>query len=216
MRSYVKSEFIKLTHQKLFIIAFVLYIIFLMSLLFQITKNTFAGQYKFFTTITILFICFYQILSIGEWQEKKIIRYYLEYIPNRNRLLYFEYGKYIGFYIVMNLLFLLPSYSLLGIIHQQVVLYFIIFCLYLTINMNLLIYFERIGIIIILSLLLLWILPNLINLLIVKSSVYRLQLFYYLSPDSFSTYTPITLALAMIYLVLFFLLSMFQFARKEY
>ena len=185
-------------------------------MLFQIKESVFVAQYKFATTITILFICFYQILSIGEWQEKKMIRYYLEYIPNRNKLLCFEYMKYIGLYIVMNLLFLLPSYSLLGMIYQQVLLYFVIFCLYLTINMNLLIYFEKVGITIILSFLLLWILPNLINLLIIKSNFYSIQLFYYLSPDSFSTYNPITLALALLYFILFSLLSMFQFTRKEY
>lgn len=216
MRSYMKSEFIKLIHQKFFIAALVFYMIFLMGLLFQIKESVFVAQYKFATTITILFICFYQILSIGEWQEKKMIRYYLEYIPNRNKLLCFEYMKYIGLYIVMNLLFLLPSYSLLGMIYQQVLLYFVIFCLYLTINMNLLIYFEKVGITIILSFLLLWILPNLINLLIIKSNFYSIQLFYYLSPDSFSTYNPITLALALLYFILFSLLSMFQFTRKEY
>ena len=216
MKYYIKSEIIKFSHQKLFLLSFVLYLACCVFIVFQAKRGEFLSQYKFFSTITILFLSLCQILSIGEWQEKKIIHYYLEYIPNRIKLLCFIYGEYVSIYLVVNLVFLSLNYSSLGIVMHQLLVYPIIFLLYIAINMNLLIYFEKVGVTMILSFILLWILPNLINIILSQTSVYSFQIFYYLSPDSFTAFTPVTCIIALMYIVMFFLLSLFQFMKKEY
>ncbi|EPI60937.1 hypothetical protein HMPREF1580_00047 [Gardnerella vaginalis JCP8070] len=216
MKHYIKSEIIKFSHQKLFLLSFVLYLACCVFIVFQAKRGAFLSQYKFFSTITILFLSLYQILSIGEWQEKKIIHHYLEYIPNRIKLLCFIYGEYVSIYLVVNLVFLSLKYSSLGIVMHQLLVYPIIFLLYIAINMNLLIYFEKVGVTMILSFILLWILPNLINIILSQTSVYSFQIFYYLSPDSFTAFTPVTCIIALMYIVMFFLLSLLQFTKKEY
>lgn len=216
MKYYIKSEIIKFSHQKLFLLSFVLYLACCVFIVFQAKRGAFLSQYKFFSTITILFLSLYQILSIGEWQEKKIIHYYLEYIPNRIKLLCFIYGEYVSIYLVVNLVFLSLKYSSLGIVMHQLLVYPIIFLLYIAINMNLLIYFEKVGVTMILSFILLWILPNLINIILSQTSVYSFQIFYYLSPDSFTALTSATCIIALMYIVMFFLLSLLQFMKKEY
>lgn len=216
MIEYFKSEIIKLSHQKLFVFALMSYFSFYIALLIQIREREFVNQYRFFSTVTILFLCIYQILSFGELHEKKIIRYYFEYIPNRSKLIALEYLKYILAYVVLNVPVLLYGFSFWGLVKYQVFLYFMIYLLYLVINMNLVIYFEKVGVTIILSLLLLWILPNLVNLLLVRTSIYYVQVFYYLSPDSFTKVTFVTFCIAMLYIGVLFLLSLLQFNSKEY
>ena len=120
-------------------------------------------------------------------------------------------------YIILNLIFIIPESYYINIIVQKIVVYFMIFCLYIAINMNLLIYFEKTGVVVVLSLLLLWILPNFVNVLLVNSSIYQLQIFYYLSPDSFSGLESIiTIIFVSLYTLLAILFSVFQFIRKEY
>lgn len=217
MKKFIKSEYVKISHQKLFLTTLMIYICFTIFLVTHISEDSIISQYKFFSTITISFLTLYQLLSIGEWHDKKIIRYYLECISNRYKLIGYEYLKYIGMYIILNLIYIIPESYYINIIVQKIVVYFMIFCLYIAINMNLLIYFEKTGVVLVLSLLLLWILPNFVNVLLVNSSIYQLQIFYYLSPDSFSGLESIiTIIFVSLYTLLAILFSVFQFIRKEY
>ena len=217
MKKFIKSEYVKISHQKLFLTTLIMYIVFTIFLVAHTREDSIIPQYKFFSTITISFLTLYQLLSIGEWHDKKIIRYYLECIPNRHKLIGYEYLKYIGMYIILNLIFIIPESYYIHTMLQKIVVYFMIFCLYIAINMNLLIYFEKTGVVVVLSLLLLWILPNFVNILLVNTSIYQLQIFYYLSPDSFSGFESIiTTIFVSLYTILAVLFSVFQFVRKEY
>ena len=217
MKKFIKSEYVKISHQKLFLTTLIMYIVFTIFLVAHTREDSIIPQYKFFSTVTISFLTLYQLLSIGEWHDKKIIRYYLECIPNRYKLIGYEYLKYIGMYIILNLIFIIPESYYIHTMLQKIVVYFMIFCLYIAINMNLLIYFEKTGVVVVLSLLLLWILPNFVNILLVNTSIYQLQIFYYLSPDSFSGFESIiTTIFVSLYTILAVLFSVFQFVRKEY
>ena len=120
-------------------------------------------------------------------------------------------------YIILNLIFIIPESYYIHTMFQKILVYFMIFCLYIAINMNLLIYFEKTGVVVVLSLLLLWILPNFVNILLANTSIYQLQIFYYLSPDSFSGFESIiTTIFVFLYTLLAVLFSIFQFVRKEY
>ena len=101
MKKFIKSEYVKISHQKLFLTTLMIYICFTIFLVTHISEDSIISQYKFFSTITISFLTLYQVLSIGEWHDKKIIRYYLECISNRYKLIGYEYLKYIGMYIIL-------------------------------------------------------------------------------------------------------------------
>lgn len=96
MKKFIKSEYVKISHQKLFLTTLMIYIGFTIFLVTHTREDSIISQYKFFSTVTISFLTLYQLLSIGEWHDKKIIRYYLECIPNRYKLIGYEYLKYIG------------------------------------------------------------------------------------------------------------------------
>ncbi|MCS4487503.1 hypothetical protein [Streptococcus sciuri] len=216
MKKFIRAEILKIYRQKFFIIALILYFVLSVFLLTHIRENTIVSQYRFFATITILLLTFYQILSIGELQDKKIIRYYLEYIPDRYKFICYEYLKYICLYIFLNFIFCSFQVFRFDRIEQNILIYFIIFCLYIGINMNILFYIEKTSVTIIVSSLLLWVLPNLVNFLLENKSFYSIQLFYYLSPDSFSSVTSTAIFTSSIYFVAMVLFSIIQFVRKEY
>ncbi len=211
---FYTSEFIKLKSQKAFIMIASLYVIGLIFLLFQVSETNVKDIYRIFNAITFFIITSWHILSFGEIIEKGIIRYYLEYLPNRTAFLMWIYIEYSLVYLLLSVSFVILTG---GQLFNHFFVYLMIFLLYITINTVLIINIGRSAMTILLSIILLWVLPNLVNYIFSGMIVYDFQLFYYLSSDSFTQFHSVKeIVIPLIYVIIFYSLSMYQFKRKEY
>ncbi|SQG13045.1 Uncharacterised protein [Streptococcus sobrinus] len=100
---------------------------------------------------------------------------------------------------------------------EQFLVYLIFSLLYLMINATVIINIGKSGIGLLSSIIGLWILPDLVNYIFSRTDIFDIQLAYYLSPNTFRGITSIfNILVPFSYIVLFYILSIFQFNRKEF
>lgn len=217
MLNYLKSEFVKMRQNKLLFLSGIVYLGIIFYLKSTINEENLFAKYRIFSFATIFVLTMQNILSIGELFEKRMIRYYLEYIPDRKKFLAYVYVEYIALYLLANLMFM--SLNLIYLKEdflKSMISYLMIFSLYISINHIFIIYFSKVGATIVSSIVGLWILPNLVNYLVKDDFFYKWQIFYYLSPDSYQVIeTSSDLLIPCVYFVICVFVSVLYLGKKE-
>lgn len=212
MIHYLKSEWLRLKRNKLILIFIVLDLLLFSYLFYK--KKALPSASRIFMMVNLFFVSCSFVLSFGEILEKGIIRYYLEYVPNRFRFINYILLKYVG----LLLLVCMFSMSLMSRdIADQFLVYLIFSLLYLMVNTIIIINIGKAGVGLLLSIISLWILPDLVNYIFSKTGLFNIQLAYYLSPSTFQSIGTIyNLLISFLYIFFFYLLSVYQFNRKEF
>lgn len=223
MNRILKTDFKLLCKKRKMVFLYVLLIFSIMFYCKVYTNIDGEGLFEIFNTITILYFVISFIFLKGELLEKNIIRYYLEGEKKRYNIIIAFYIEHILIYLLCNTLFLGIIYTLgykvnLNSVLKCFLIYIVIYFLYITIVMNLVLYFKQTGISVTISLILLWGIPNLINFICYGKWFYRIQIFYYLSPNSFfgSEHIIQDIGIAMIYSLILMILSVKRFQVLEF
>jgi len=174
--------------------------------------------YQIYITMITFFWVMYLAVQNGDLFEKNVIRYYVEAEPRRYNIIVSLYLEYTICYII-SVIAILALFWLIGIevsLHS-IMLYFLMYLLYLSITLNLLLFFRKTSTVILAALLILWIFPNLVNYVFENTSIYQLQLAYYLAPDPFitSSVSIMNLVIYGMYLLLFIGTSVMMFEKAE-
>jgi len=142
--------------------------------------------YQMYTTMITFFWIMYFIIQNGDLFEKKVIRYYVEAETKRFPIIIALYLENIGLYIMSVLIiFVFFLMNDISVNFTFILSYFLLYILYLSIVLNILLIFKKTSTALLVSILCLWIFPNLINYVFENTTFYDLQLGYYLSPDTF-------------------------------
>lgn len=201
--------------------SFLIYLIVIVFMVHMMLKYEYlSGDMIFdvFNAITVFFLIMNFIFIKGELFEKKIIRYYLENERNRIKILLFFYMEGIFVYIVFVSIFLMFLFMLKYYVSfKYVVLYFFIYVLYLVITMNIILYFNKVGTCVIVTIILFWILPNIVNFLCIKYNFYDFQIFYYLSNETFikTSFDIKKIIISLIYTIFISMISLVYFDKME-
>lgn len=222
MKEVFLADFQRLKYAKKKLSVIVLGYVLLFTVLISYYKVTdIMTLTRIFNMITIFLLSMVSILFIGELFEKKIIRYYFENKKNRYHVLIVFFLEMSFVYFVCNGLFLLimkfvvPNFYLN---FYYFCVYAMVFWLYLVIIINLIIWIKKVGLIILCTLTMLWILPSLINALFVGTNIFSLQLFYYLNPDDIfrGTMELHNIFVYIFYFLFFALYSFYRINKEEF
>lgn len=173
--------------------------------------------FEIFNAITVFFLIMNFIFMKGELFEKKIIRYYIEN-GNRIQILLTFYIEAILMYLsLVSVIITILSFFKYYVSFENILLYLLIYTLYVVITMNVILHFNRIGNCIIIAFVLFWILPNIVNTLCVEYNFYNLQIFYYLSNETFikTVIDMKRIIVSIIYIIFFLGISLIYFDKME-
>lgn len=183
---------------------------------FYITND--IASLVFFLTCVIKMISYTSTLI-----ENHTIRYYLDYVPNRTKLLLYMYIKYILMYVIINTIFYLIYYPFVtDAILYQVFIKLIIYAFHLVLGMLAVTLFKSTGRSIGVYFLVAFIVGDLVNIAFRYGStkfsgILEYQPFYYVSVGYFvSLHSMHEKVLPFVYIAIFAYITTRIFKKGEY
>lgn len=174
-----------------------------------------------YSMVTIFLLSMFIIVFAGELFEKKIIRYYLEASKKRRNILIVLWVEAILCYAICTATFLITMKILIPhflVDYYMILVYSVVYSLFSIIILIMLIHIRKVGPVILCALVLLWIVPAVCNTVLLETSIYSFQIFYYLNPDDMFRYPMNSLNIMVFFLYLLggLMLAFYSIERGEF